>query len=487
MDEAESGRRREALVIVAALLAVVVPSQILWATTQNFVLALAPVLAVAGVACLRYAPTRWLALGLLVMFVTLDSIDDRPFNLEWSAPTVPLSRALFANIKLVAPIDLIIPMVFVTILVRRTSALFVPLRRLLWLFLATMVWMGLWGIVRGGDLRMAWYQVRVLVWIPALVSIFFYALNVKRDLRTIAGILLFGATFKALLAIYFRYVYCAATGSEAPTATTHSDTVLFVSALTLLIALTLELKSRLRLALPVALVPVIVWGLVANNRRLAYASLAFSVVATYSVLRDPIRRWANRAIAFAMPMAFPYLLIGWNRTGGIWGPAATIASMAQGHGRDASTATRDIENYNLVLTWKSNLLLGQGWGHAYYEVSEAYSITQFFENYRYVAHNGVLWLASNAGIVGLTGLWMAYAGTAFFAARASRRLPHGLERAFALWSFSIVPIALVQAYGDMGFQCWHAVVQLSLATAIVAQSVEHDENRTLASVRNSDR
>ncbi len=472
-----AGQRSQSSVRLAAvvLACVALPSQILWAVTGDFILALAPILAVCGLAFIVVAPLRWQALVLLFFFVTFDDIKETPFSHLWQAPTLPISRAVFKNIALIALIDVLLFALCASALVRGTKQMLRPLVRFLWLFILAIVWLTVWGKIRGGDLRMSFYQARVLLWIPGLVTIFYFGICVKRDLPIIAGLLVWGATFKAMLAVYFQKVICAPTGEEAATATTHSDSVLFTSALVLLVILVIELKTPLRWLFLTVCAPIILAGIVSNHRRLAYVNLAGAAITLYATIRHgPVRRWVNRTLFVAAPLGLIYLAIGWNQSGGIWGAAATIAEMVEGSSRDASTGTRDIENYNLVITWKPNLLLGSGWGHEYTEFVVAYSIVEFFSMYRYVAHNGVLWLASISGIVGMSAMLMIFAATVMFATRVCAKLTGGIQRAMAVWSVCIVPIVMNQAFGDMGFHSWHGMVQFSLATAIAAQLIQFD-------------
>ena len=98
-----------------------------------------------------------------------------------------------------------------------------------------------------------------------------------------------------------------------------------------------------------------------------------------------------------------------------------------------TSETRNIENYNLIMTLKSNPILGSGWGHEYEEVSVAYSIKEFFEQYRYIPHNSLVGLVAfttethpGEGVVLGEGLRYAHAAAHVRAAVAGA----GLKLAF---------------------------------------------------------
>jgi hypothetical protein len=130
---------------------------------------------------------------------------------------------------------------------------------------------------------------------------------------------------------------------------------------------------------------------------------------------------------------------------------------------------RDIENYNLILTWRKHLVLGSGFGHEYDEFSKADSIKELFQLYRYVGHNSVLWLESVGGAVGFTAIWMLLALLAYFAARGHRFATAPVDRAAALAALSVAPIVGVQAQGDMGLTSWTAAFFLGAALAVASK------------------
>jgi hypothetical protein len=209
-------------------------------------------------------------------------------------------------------------------------------------------------------------------------------------------------------------------------------------------------------------------GVIVNGRRLAYVSLLGSLVTMYALLpRSGPRRTINRALAAIAPAAAAYLALGWSSGSAIFGPARKIASLFSK--TDRSSGMRDIEDYNLILTWKKHLILGSGFGHEYDEISRADSIRDIFPLYRYIGHNSILWLASVGGLVGFTAFWLLLVVTAFFAARSYRFATAPLDRAAALGALSMAGIVAVQAYGDMGLTSWTAIFLLAASLVVAAK------------------
>jgi hypothetical protein len=134
--------------------------------------------------------------------------------------------------------------------------------------------------------------------------------------------------------------------------------------------------------------------------------------------------------------------------------------------KDASSATRDIENYNLLQTLKGNKLLGSGWGHEYKEVSKAYDISKFFAQYKYIAHNNVLWLWTIGGPVGFTFIWLPLVLGFFFARRSYLFAASPMDRAAALAVLGVLVSFVIEAWGDMGTQSMNCTMLAAAAIAV---------------------
>ena len=150
-----------------------------------------------------------------------------------------------------------------------------------------------------------------------------------------------------------------------PHATTHADTVLFVTCLAILGALLLEMPSKRTFRLALVLSPLFLWAIRANNRRLAYADLALLVVVFWMLTpwRPFKRRVARVLVALSLPILL-YVGVGWGSQAGAFGPVQKFRSMVDSKA-DSSTLWRDLENFNLVFTFKEHPLLGLGFGRPF--------------------------------------------------------------------------------------------------------------------------
>jgi hypothetical protein len=433
-------------------------------------------------------PLRATVLTLLAVALTVDVPTERPAVGQWRSPLYPVGSLLFDNLNNVlgvaalrfSGLDALI-VLLVSIVVARSVGRYAAdearqtppanvLTAALLLAFATVVWLEGWGIARGGDVKQSLWQIRPLLWLPVLAALFTHALRGPGDFAVVARIVVGAACVKTALGLYFFHVVFVAGSVDAHPfyATTHSDSVLFAAAVAACVAAWVHRPSRRNLALNLTVTPWILTGVVINNRRIAFVGLLAALWVIYAVLHPGrVRRTITAGLLLASPVIALYLAAGRNHTSGVFAPAGKIASVFRQ--RDASSGTRDIENYNLIMTLKPNRLLGSGFGHEYRELSKAYDISQYFAQYKYIAHNSVLWLWSVAGLAGFTAIWMMLATVVFLARRAYYFARSPDERAGAAWVLAVIAIWLVQAWGDMGMNGWVVVFILSSALAVASR------------------
>jgi O-antigen ligase len=247
--------------------------------------------------------------------------------------------------------------------------------------------------------------------------------------------------------------------------------VLFAVCIAIILALLLEKPTRKSLEIALLLLPVFAGGMLANNRRLAWAELA--VCAVFFLVVSPtkkVKRFVLRMAAIALVPALVYVGLGWNSDGGkLFAPVRTARSMVDGN-VDSSTRWRDWENYDLVETWKERPLFGSGFGHAYDEVTRQLpDVTDLYPLEPYVPHNSVLGLWAFGGLFGFALLWFVYPVGFFFTVLAIRSARTPIERVGALAAAAVEICYLMQAYGDLGFGTWGPVFSLAAAWAVTGK------------------
>jgi hypothetical protein len=345
-----------------------------------------------------------------------------------------------------------------------------PMRSALLLAAGTIIaWFG-WGVLRGGDSRAASWQIYLLL--GGILASFALAANFRTAEHYIllAKAYVLAAFYRATfcLIFYFGYVRTATFGPEGPpaTMTTHDDTVLWVSAIVLLLVNAIELRGRRSVLIAVVGIPILLLAIQENNRRLAWVSLIGALIPLYALLRPgKAKSAAKRGIMYLAPVFLAYVVIGWGRPEKIFKPLASFETVSTGE--DASTLARNAENLGLIYTANANgWVMGTGWGHKYIELTNKYSIASAFELWQYVPHNSILGLLAFLGTVGFTGFWLRLPIGVFFHSRVARLASRPIDRAVGLACVPIVVICCNQMYGDMG--CFSLVTMYTLGAVFAA-------------------
>jgi O-antigen ligase len=312
---------------------------------------------------------------------------------------------------------------------------------------------------------MLWQGIRWL-YLPVVYALMRQALRGKPDAPTVGKLLIAVGLFRAGEALLFRSWFPA---DVLPHATTHADSVLFVACLAILGALLLEMPSPRTFRLALVLSPIFLWAIRANNRRLAYAELALVVLVFWFLTpwRPLKRKVARVLVALSLPILL-YVGAGWSSQAGVFGPVRKFRSMLDSTA-DTSTLWRDLENFDLVFTFKENPLLGLGFGRPFEQKIQLPDVTAAYELEPYVPHNSVVGLWAYGGLLGFAALWAVFPVGFFFTVRAYRWSRTPVERATALGAAAVQVCYLVQGYADLGFGSWGPVFTMATAYALVGK------------------
>jgi O-antigen ligase len=329
------------------------------------------------------------------------------------------------------------------------------------------------GILRGGDFAMSLWQVNAVIYLPIVFLLFQTSFRGPKDHWNLAKIVLAAATYRALLATYVVYTTVLpmdpTTGNtKPPYGTAHADSVLFSSAILIIVGMVLERVHRRTKWLVVGLLPIIILGTHANGRRLAWVQIGVALLMVYLVSRDnPVKRALRRAVVVGVPFVALYVLIGWDRTyGAVWKPVRLIRSVVDAKS-DGSSMWREYENVNIIATFRSNPIFGTGYGHPYQEVIVLPAIEYPLE--RWIPHNSLLGLWGYSGLIGFLGVTLLWTTGVYFAMRAYHKATDPSQRAGALVAFGVVPIYMMQAWGDLGLGQWTGVYAMGAALTVAGK------------------
>lgn len=456
------------------------------ASDGNVALAVTPILLTLVVYGVIRAPLRHSLLVLAFLSLTLENPAEAPAMGRWKSPLYTVGALLLTHMNVTLParalifsgLDLALVLFIGVWAVRRMTGSRVdidghvppapPLRRAALICLACIGAIWVHGMVMSGfSFDNSLWQLFRVVYLPCVFLLFCAALRGPADAPALAVVLLAAALGRAALAIYLRHLFPDL--EFMPHATTHADSMLFSDAALLILLTFFERPTRRTLTYVALIVPVILWGIVANNRRMAWVELGASLVALYFVTRmTPLKRRIGQAVVVMSPVIVLYIAVGWNRPTGVFAPVRTVRSVVDSQA-DTSTLWRDLENYNLYLTIRENPILGTGFGHEYVEAVKLPDISTGYSLYRYAPHNSVLGLFAYCGPFGFAALWMLIPLGIYFALRNYRVAATARDRTAALTTVGILIAYVVHCYGDMGLGTWTSVFTVGAALALTAK------------------
>lgn len=406
-----------------------------------------------------------------------------PAENEWKSPLLPIGEALYT----IMPIKIALSDVLIGVLVARAVATLVldgwgpaadrrPPRQFVQAVLAAVGVLGLWtfyGLATGGDFKNMLWQVRPLLWLPGVAIAIAVAASDRRTISRLRTAILMAGVVKAAEGVWFYYMVAKPKNLDVAYVTTHSDSVLWSLAVSIVLAEWIELRTRASRRNVMLLLPIYAIAIVLNNRRTVWVSVFASIFFIAVVAQRPVKRQLARLLGVTWPLIAMYVVVGLGTHSQsiVFKPVAMIDSVM--FQTDDSSSTRDIENYNLIVTLKARPLLGWGFGHEYIEASVANDISRLFEQYRYIPHNSFLGLWAFLGPIGAGGYFLLPVVGIYYAVATRKRSGDLAIRAAGSWAVCSVIAYLVQGWADIGLQDFTAIVCVGIGLGIAGALPRH--------------
>ncbi|MFT3839553.1 MAG: O-antigen ligase family protein [Myxococcaceae bacterium] len=449
----------------------------------------APAIGVGAVYAVWKMPTKYTALGLIFLMWTADYLPESPQGGVWNSPLHPIGEFLFFNLSAVtgvaalriAGLDF---MVFVLLGVgslRRalrsktdppTTPSVRPLTYLLLMQSGAVVLFDIWGSGTGGNFNESLWQLRQLFTLPLMAMLFLHAISGSHaDIRTIGKLAIVAAVWKSLVGMYFFWMIARPSGKIYEFTTSHSDTLLFVPLLGMQLALFFEKPVARSWRDALKWLPIVIYGMILNDRRLAYVSL-MGVFLCYMLMypqKNKLKRGFKRFLILSSPILVMYVAAGWNSMSPVFGGAQLVKSLIKGDQAQAGADYRDIENYDVLYTWSENAIIPLGFGKKFEEPVKLPDISFVMPTYQYHPHNTILWMWTIGGVIGFTFFFAPLMVGVFLAARVFRKATHYLDRVAAMTVIAMVIAHINQCFGDMGTRTYFGSMGCALALAVISK------------------
>ncbi len=310
----------------------------------------------------------------------------------------------------------------------------------------------LYGSGTGGNAVIALWELRGLFYL--LIMYFFVPQIIQTvdQIRNVIWVSIAGITFKAFEGTY-RMVSMGFSLGGHDALLNHEDPVFMVTLIILLICLvSFGVRSRQRTVL-VWILPILLMGYYAANRRAAYASLAASLITMLALLPRPVLMRILKYVAIGSVFAAIYTMAFWGSESRFAAPVNQIRSgfsddeATVGERNYYSNLYRKLEDYNLAFTIRNAPLFGIGFGTKYDQPLALVEINYSLRDY--MAHNNILWLLVKVGGVGFFIFWLFIDGFALRATSVLSALDNPYLKAVTIMIIVAVINQLVAAYFDL--------------------------------------
>ncbi|MBV9852390.1 MAG: O-antigen ligase family protein [Armatimonadetes bacterium] len=333
----------------------------------------------------------------------------------------------------------------------RAGALFVPMA--VYMGFVALGWGN--GLATGGDFKISLQEVRGQFYFLLAYLMAVNLVQEKRQVGAMLWITVLCVGLKGILYTFRRYVTLAGQPLPDQGVGSHEEAFFFDAFVVLLVVLALcGVHKKLQWAMW-ALLPFVLTGNLATNRRAATAAMVVIVpvllLAAYRAL--PQRRRLAAGLGLALIAGFALYYPAFKNSDSLFAqPARAIRSNFQPDARDASSnAARDAENANLMATVRSAPLRGIGYGKRYLHVVPMADISSIYELEDYLPHNQVLWVWERLGSFGFLAFWMMIAAVLVRAGQTAQDVGADADtKAVAL--FTLVATGMLMVFGLLDLQ-----------------------------------
>ena len=327
-------------------------------------------------------------------------------------------------------------------------------------------------LLRGGDLRVALFEMRPVMYLPLLYLLFANVCRNRRDYRWMFWAALVAITIQATLSLQFLDRLSPDQRDGLESLNEHGAALgmnlLFV---VLIVAVTTHRVSRsFQWLLLFASIPVGVVYIVSQRRAGVIAFVAAMIMLAVTLF------WRQRRTFFKVVPLAMLVVVGY--TGAFWNSDATAAFPAQAiksvvapesiSAEDQSSDFyREIENYDLSQTIRSSPVLGFGFGQPFLRPIPLPDISSF-EFHEYIPHNSLLWIWIKTGFFGFATLFYIIARALMMGAERLRALPSGMDAVIAATGLYFVVMYAVYLFVDIAWEPRNVLLlalSLSLCTA----------------------
>ncbi|MCH8567121.1 MAG: O-antigen ligase family protein [Balneolales bacterium] len=339
------------------------------------------------------------------------------------------------------------------------------------LFFGSLAFSFAYGIIKGGDIMVALWEVRALFYLCLMYLIVPQVLDTKEHVITLFWVFIVGISFKALQGVA-KFINLGFTTGGFDVLTNHEDPVFMVTIFVLFIGLLLfGAGYKQKVWLFVSLLPMFL-GFYVAQRRASYASFMVCIAGVILLL-PAIKR--IQFLKYFLPVFFLLLLYCgafWNNDGTYGRPVQMIKTGfvkpdKETNYRDySSNLYRDFEDYNLAKTVANSPILGKGFGNKYDQPIPLVNIRYTLRDY--IPHNQIYWILVKTGAVGFFAFWLFFNCFAANGTQLFMRLKDPYLKAATLVIILAVINQLVVSFFDLQLTYYRSMLYLGCMMGLLS-------------------
>lgn len=375
-----------------------------------------------------------------------------------------------------SPIDLILGFataaLFVRSLARDEPLTRGPLLRPLLVFTGFVVLGFVYGIARGGDSRVAVFEVRPLLYLPLVYLLASNLCRTAVQFRRLMWTALAAIVVQSLVSLLHYAGLSSESKSNLESLGEHGSAVgmnlLFILLISWWAYRGCSLRGR---ALLISMTVPVFWAYLLYNRRAAVVALLVGVILISIILywRQPRTFW-KFAPVFAVVLAV-YVVLFWNSTSLAGFPAQSVKAVVSPNSVSTKDLSSDIyrqlEIKNLNFTIRQFKLLGRGFGQPFLQPFPMPQLNASFEFHNYISHNSILWIWIQTGFFGFVAMLYMFGRALMLGAARTRSVPRGPDLAVVGAATILIAMFAVFAFVDIAWDARNTLL-LGVAFAMAA-------------------
>ena len=340
----------------------------------------------------------------------------------------------------------------------------------------------IWGIVHGlatgGNLQIITEEVRSFWYLFLGYLLAYNFMRKQQQLRYFFWFVIFSAGIKALEGVYIIVFVIHGDLADNHEIMSHEESFFWVSVLLLIVLFSLHYKYRPQFYTALALVPIILISLVANNRRADYVAFLVGILVAWALIfaiKPHMRKSLVVGLLVSALLLGAYVAVFYKSQGGIGSPAHAIVSVFHPDPTEAaSNLYRDYEDFDLKYTLKLNPM-GLGFGKPFLEPELLPNLSAEDPVYNYIPHNTIYWVLMRLGPIGYIALWYLFGTIIVRGVIIARQLKDKYMQLIAIYVVCMVVIEIMVAFADYQLSFYRNVIYIGILVGVLMKLPSLDE------------